>query len=44
MISGFCLGIEFFFGEDLIQGDKFAMNIDLGIIRINYIITDTENV
>jgi len=36
-ISGFCLGLEFFFEEDLeFEGATFAFNIDLGIVRIMY--------
>jgi len=36
-ISGFCLGLEFFFQEDLeSEGATFAINIDLGIFRMMY--------
>jgi len=36
-ISGFCLGLEFFFQEDLeSEGATFAFNIDLGIFRMMY--------
>ena len=36
-ISGMCLGIEFFFGEDLDPDDQFAVAIDLLILRITYV-------
>lgn len=41
-ISGVSLGIEFFTGDDLMEGDKFAMTIDLLIVRITYVITEGE--
>lgn len=31
------VGIEFFVGEDLQDGDSFAMTIDLLIIRVTYV-------
>jgi len=36
-ISGMCVGLEFFSGEDLEPGDKFAMQIDLLIIRFTFV-------
>jgi len=36
-ISGMCLGIELFTGDDLEEDDVFAMQIDLLILRITYI-------
>lgn len=36
-ISGFVFGLEVFLGEDLIEGDTFAMTLSLGILRITYI-------
>ena len=36
-ITGMSLGIEFFFGEDLEPQDKFAMCVDILILRITYI-------
>ena len=39
-ISGFCVGIEIFTGDDLLEGDKFALTLDLGIIRVSYVISE----
>ena len=36
-ITGMSVGIEFFVGEDLQDGDSFAMTIDLLIIRVTYV-------
>ena len=36
-ITGMSIGIEFFLGDDLQEGDTFAMTIDLLIIRITYV-------
>lgn len=36
-ISGMCVGLEFYTGEDLEIGDKFAMQIDLLIIRFTFV-------
>jgi hypothetical protein len=36
-ISGMCVGLELFTGEDLEIGDKFAMQIDLLIIRFTFV-------
>lgn len=41
-ISGVSVGIEFFTGEALLEGDKFAMTIDLFIVRFTYVITEGE--
>lgn len=37
-ISGIKLGLELFFGDDLMEGDKFAANLDLLFLRITYVI------
>lgn len=39
-ISGMKLGIEFYLGEDLDGGDKFAMTLDLFILRFTYVVSD----
>ena len=36
-ISGVSLGIEFYTGDDLMEGDSFALTIDLAIIRFTLI-------
>ena len=41
-ITGMCFGIEFFIGDALVEGDKFAMNLDLGIARLTYIYSSVE--
>ena len=38
-ISGMCLGVELFLGEDLDPDDVFAIQFDLLIVRITYIRT-----
>ena len=42
-ISGMSIGIEFFTGEDLMPGDRFAMTIDLVIFRITFILESDED-
>ncbi len=42
-ISGFCLGLEFFFGDQLEEDEKFAFNINLGILRIYYVLVDSDD-
>ena len=42
-ISGMCLGLEFFLGEDLEEDDVFAMTLHLLIVRITYIITRSND-
>jgi hypothetical protein len=37
VITGMCLGIEFFTGDELDEEDQFAMQIDLLILRITFI-------
>lgn len=37
-ITGMCVGIEFYMGEDLDDEDQFAMQIDLLILRFTFII------
>lgn len=39
-ISGMSLGIEFFWGDTVEPGDKFAMVVDLLIIRITYVLAE----
>lgn len=39
-ISGVSLGIEFYTGEDLVEGDKFACTIDLLIVRFTFVVED----
>lgn len=39
-IPGVSIGIEFFLGEDLAPGDKFAMTIDLLIVRFTLIVPE----
>lgn len=39
-ISGMSLGIVFYTGDDLESGDKFAMTLDLFIVRITYVISE----
>lgn len=41
-ISGVSVGVEFFLGEDLAEGDKFAMTLDLFIVRFTYVISEKE--
>ena len=36
-ITGMSVGIELFLGDDLQDGDSFAMTIDLLIIRVTYV-------
>lgn len=36
-ITGFSVGIELFFGDDAMDGDQFAVCLDLGIFRLTYI-------
>ena len=36
-ISGMCIGIELFIGDDLEEDDVFAVQIDLLILRITFI-------
>jgi len=38
VISGMSVGLEFFLGEDLEPGDKFAMQIDLLILRFTFVV------
>ncbi len=37
-ISGVSVGIEFFSGEDLHPEDKFAMTLDIFIIRLSFVL------
>ncbi len=37
-ITGVSVGIEFYTGDDLIEGDKFAVTLDLLIIRFTLVI------
>ena len=39
LICGFSIGIEFVDSDDLNEGDLFAMFVDLGILRITYVIS-----
>ena len=39
-ITGMSLGIKFYTGDDLDEGDRFAMSIDLFIINITYVLTE----
>ena len=40
-IPGLVFGIEIFIGEDLADDDTFAMNINLGIVRLTFIRSHT---
>lgn len=42
-ISGVSVGIEFYTGEDLVEGDKFAMTIDLVIVRFTFVVQGDVN-
>jgi len=37
-ITGVSVGIEFYTGDDLMDGDKFAVTLDLLIIRFTLVI------
>jgi len=39
LIPGMSLGIEIYTGDDLSPEDKFAMTIDLFIVRFTYVLT-----
>jgi hypothetical protein len=41
-ITGVSLGIELFTGSDLAPGDKFACTIDFFIVRLTYVISESE--
>ena len=41
-IPGVSLGIEIYLGDDLSPEDKFAMTIDLLIVRFTYIISKEQ--
>ncbi len=41
-IPGIKLGIEFFIGEDLEEGDAFALTLDLLVLRFTYFITKED--
>jgi len=36
-ISGLVIGLEFFLGDDLMDGDTFAMTLNLGVVRITFV-------
>lgn len=36
-ITGMKVGVEFFTGDDLEEGDAFAMTLDLLIIRLTFV-------
>lgn len=38
-ITGMSVGVELFMGKDLLPGDKFAMKIDLVIVRFTLVVT-----
>jgi hypothetical protein len=40
-ITGFSVGLELFLGDDLEENDKFACNIDLGIFRMTYVLSES---
>ena len=42
-ISGVAVGIELYTGEDVFEGDKFALTLDLFIIRFTLIIHQKED-
>lgn len=42
-ISGVSVGIELYTGEDVFEGDKFALTLDLFIIRFTLIIHQKED-
>jgi len=37
-ITGVSVGIELYMGEDLAPGDKFALTLDVVIIRVTFIL------
>ena len=42
-ISGMSIGVELFFRDDLVDpDDNFAIDIDLGILRLSYLNTDSD--
>jgi len=41
-ISGVSVGIEFYSGEDTFEGDKFAVTLDLFIVRFTVIVHEKE--
>lgn len=41
-ITGMSVGIEFFTGDDLEEGDKFAMVLNLAIVRLTLVVFDSE--
>ena len=42
-ISGISVGIELYTGKDVFEGDKFALTLDLFIIRFTLIIHQKED-
>ena len=42
-ISGVSVGIELYTGKDVFEGDKFALTLDLFIIRFTLIIHKKED-
>ena len=41
-ISGVSLGVKLFLGDGLMEGDKFAISIDLLMVNITYVISESE--
>ena len=41
-ITGLSFGLELYLGDALQEDDKFAMTLDLGIIRFTYVYTLAE--
>ena len=42
-ISGVSVGIELYTGKDVFEGDKFALTIDLFILRFTFIVHQKED-
>ena len=42
-ISGVSVGIELYIGEDVFEGDKFALTLNLFILRFTFIVHQKED-
>lgn len=42
-ISGMNVGIEVYTGDDLMEGDKFAIKFNLLILSVTYVISELED-
>ena len=41
-IPGVVVGLEFFTGNDLMEGDKFAAVLSLGILRLTFVVSEKQ--